>query len=199
MNDYSIMSTRPLEDSPNIKKMSLDTLLDEKRVALEAKWIKLVLATYGAPEFLNNQQNRFANPIGYTVTDGLGKILKVLVSGSDLTTVVAPLEEIIKIRAVQDFFPSDAVSFVFGLKQIVRQELQGEKRDATVPADLAVFEDRVDSLALMAFDLYMASRERLFQVRLNELKSGNHILTDGMACPSALLRQERKESAAKHK
>ncbi|MCF6289844.1 MAG: RsbRD N-terminal domain-containing protein [Desulfobacterales bacterium] len=179
--------------------MSLDTLLDEKRADLGAKWIKLVLATYGAPEFLNSQQNRFANPIGYTVTAGIGKILQVLVSGSDLATAAAPLEEIIKIRAVQDFSPSDAVSFVFGLKQIVRHELRKELRDATVPADLAGFEARVDSLALMAFDLYMASRERLFQVRLNELKSGNHVLTDDMVCPSAFLRQERKGSAAKHK
>ncbi len=174
-------------------------MLDEKRADLEAKWIKLVLATYGAPEFLNSQQNRFANPIGYTVSTGLGKILKVLVSGNDLATAVAPLAEIVKIRAVQEFSPSDAVAFVFGLKQIVRQELQGKKKEAIPPADLAVFEERIDSLALMAFDLYMASRERLFQVRLNELNSGNHILTDGMACPSALLRQERKESAAKHK
>jgi hypothetical protein len=36
------------------------------------------------------------------------------------------------------------------------------------------------------FDLYAASRERLYQTRIAEIKSGNHITTDS-GCPSKLM------------
>jgi hypothetical protein len=57
---------------------------------------------------------------------------------------------------------------------------------AHLVAELYDFEFAVDMAVLAAFDLYMQYRERLYQVRINEIRSGSHILTDSK-CPSKML------------
>jgi hypothetical protein len=60
---------------------------------------------------------------------------------------------------------------------------------------LAELDNRIDQVALMAFDFYMDCRERLHQIRVNEVLSGRHALTDGTKCVSAMLKKKQIESA----
>jgi len=65
--------------------------------------------------------------------------------------------------------PSAAVGWVLELKAVVKQELsawwQPELRVA-----LHAFEDRVDRVALEAFDLYVAFREELANLKVKEAR-----------------------------
>jgi hypothetical protein len=45
----------------------------------------------------------------------------------------------------------------------------------------------------------MNCRERLHQIRVNEVLSGRHTLTDGTKCVSAMLKSRKIESADKSK
>jgi len=175
--------------------MNLESLLTEKKKAIIQKWIELVLDSYGSSNFFKKQKDRFANPVGATISEGLTKIFTVLVENRDLNDIAKPLEDIIKIRAVQDFAPSQAVSFIYLFKDIVRQELAREKKLAEMHTNLAVLEARIDKTALMAFDYYMDCRERLHRIRVNEVLSGRSALTDGSQCISAVLRRNQTESA----
>ena len=175
--------------------MSIETLLAPKKKAIIDKWIDQVLDSYGAPDFFKKQKDRFANPIGSTISNGLQNLYAILVEEKDLAEAAKPLEDIIKIRAVQDFTPSMAVSFVYMLKNIVRQELGKEKNGEKVLELLVVLDSRIDNVALMAFDFYMDCRERLHQIRVNEVLSGRSALTDGTKCASAMLKQDQTESA----
>ena len=125
----------------------------------------------------------------------LQNFMLVLVENRDLAEVSKPLEDIIKIRAVQEFAPSQAVSFVYQFKNIVRQELAKEKNVDEILASLAPLEARIDKVALMAFDFYMNCRERLHQIRVNEVLSGRSALTDGTKCISAMLKRNQTELA----
>ena len=175
--------------------MSIETLLAPKKKAIVQKWIDQVLDSYGAPDFFKKQKDRFANPIGSTVSDGLQNIFAILVEEKDLAEAAKPLEDIIKIRAVQEFAPSVAVSFVYILKNIVREELAKEKNREEVLGLLAVLDSRIDKIALMAFDIYMDCRERLHKIRVNEVLSGRSALADGTKCASAMLKRDQTESA----
>lgn len=175
--------------------MNLESLLTEKKKAIIQKWIDQVLDSYGSSNFFKKQKDRFANPVGATISEGLTKIFTVLVENRDLNDIAKPLEDIIKIRAVQDFAPSQAVSFIYLFKDIVRQELAREKKLAEMHTNLAVLEARIDKTALMAFDYYMDCRERLHRIRVNEVLSGRSALTDGSQCISAVLRRNQTESA----
>lgn len=68
--------------------------------------------------------------------------------------IALALDAIIRIRAVQDLTPSQAVEFLFLLKPIMR-ELAPEQ-------DQVRLADRIDRLALMAFDKYMQCRRRSY-------------------------------------
>ena len=175
--------------------MSIETLLAPKKKAIVQKWIDQVLDSYGSPDFFKKQKDRFANPIGSTISNGLQNLYAILVEEKDLAEAAKPLEDIIKIRAVQDFTPSMAVSFVYMLKNIVRHELGQEKNGEKVLELLVVLDSRIDNVALMAFDFYMDCRERLHQIRVNEVLSGRSALTDGTKCASAMLKQDQTESA----
>ncbi len=174
--------------------MSIETLLAPKKKAIVQKWIDQVLDSYGSPDFLKQQKDRFANPLGSTISDGLQKLYAILVEDGELADAAKPLEDIIKIRAVQDFTPSSAVSFVYLIKVIVREELAKEKNREEVLSKLSALDSRIDKVALMAFDFYMDCRERLHQIRVNEVLSGRAALTDGTKCVSAMLKRNQTES-----
>jgi hypothetical protein len=175
--------------------MSIEILLASKKKAIVQKWIDQVLDSYGAPDFFKKQKDRFANPIGSTISNGLQNLYAILVEEKELGEAAKPLEEIIKIRAVQEFSPSNAVFFVYILKNIVREELSKEKNREEVLDTLSVLDSRIDKIALMAFDFYMDCRERLHQIRVNEVLSGRSALTDGTKCVSAMLKKNQEESA----
>lgn len=175
--------------------MSIEILLASKKKAIVQKWIDQVLDSYGSPDFFKKQKDRFANPIGSTISNGLQNLYAILVEEKELGEAAKPLEEIIKIRAVQEFSPSNAVFFVYILKNIVREELSKEKNREEVLETLSVLDSRIDEIALMAFDFYMDCRERLHQIRVNEVLSGRSALTDGTKCVSAMLKKNQEESA----
>ncbi len=175
--------------------MSIETLLTPKKKAIVQKWIDQVLDSYGSPDFFKKQKDRFANPIGSTISEGLQSLFDILVEERKLTEAAKPLEDIVKLRAVQDFTPSKAVFFVFLLKNILREEMAGEKNRIEVINALSALDARIDEVALMAFNFYMECRERLHQIRVNEVLSGRSALTDGTKCASAMLKREKLESA----
>ena len=133
--------------------MLLQELLIENKGEILDAWVDQVLTTYpedGARIF-KKEKDQFANPVGYAVKNSLWEVYALLFETNEAEKIVAALEQMVQIRAVQTFAPSEAVSMAYTM-----------------------------------FDLYAASRERLYQTRIAEIKSGNHITTDG-GCPSKLM------------
>jgi hypothetical protein len=146
----------------------LSELSQAKRAAVAERWLAALLATYGedTAAFLAGRRDRFANPVGRTFADATAAIVDEFLGGMDATVLCTHLEEIVKIRAVQELTPAEAVSFVFMLKDALREE---------VDADLDTvrsLEDRIDQLALFAFDIYVKRREQVYDLRLREIRDG---------------------------
>jgi len=176
--------------------MKIENILTERKADIVKKWIDLVLDSYESANFFKSQKNAIANPIGSNISEGLKELFDLLLKGSAPEHLAPFLETIIKIRAVQDFTPSQAVSFVLLLKKVVRDELASADKGGVGFVEAMELEERIDQAALQAFDIYMSCRERLFQIRLNEYRNGTHALTDGTKCGSAWLRRKMEESAA---
>lgn len=174
--------------------MQLSELLYENKVSILEKWIDCALTVYhkDASSFFKKQKNPFANPLGHNTSNSLTKIFDVLCKDCAVTEASKELEDLIKIRAVQELLPAQALSFVYDLKKIIRDEFLTAESPENFQ-ELLTFNSRIDTLAMMAFDLYMESRERLYKVRINEFKRGTHILTDGAVCPSTLMRQNMQQ------
>jgi hypothetical protein len=80
------------------------------------------------------------------------------------------MDEIMRIRAVQEFEPSQATAIIFMLKNAIRKELASELKDADLLRELLDLELKIDSLARMAFDLHSRCREQLYEMRVDEVK-----------------------------
>jgi len=106
--------------------------------------------------------------VGHALRVGTAAIFDSVLDGMDPEKICRDLTDIIKIRAVQDFSPSEAVSFVFLLKKAVRGELGEEAGAPGLSAELAEFDAEVDQIALFAFDIFVRCREQVYALRVNE-------------------------------
>ena len=147
----------------------LSSLVAKQRAAIIAKWFDSAVQSY-APDtaaFMRSQKDPFANPVGSRTRAGLETLLDELSAGMNAAGIARGLDPIIRARAVQALNPSQAVGFVFELKRILREALGGR----CVAADLTEMDGRIDALALAAFDLYMACREQIMELRANETRN----------------------------
>jgi hypothetical protein len=156
------------------KEMDLKGLLEQKKSGILQRWVDLTLETYPpeAQDFLRKQEDPFANPVGSTIRGGLEEIYRELLLGAD--SQIGPLlEGIVKIRAIQNFSPSVAIAFLPFLKQVIKEGLRKEIQENRLFGELWELEARIDKLTLQAFDLYMGCREKIYQIRIKELKNGS--------------------------
>jgi len=149
--------------------MAFARLLQEKKSAILGRWFDLVLETYPADtqRFLKKQKSRFGNPVAHEISQGIEGIFDQLVEGGEEEAISPFLDRIVRIRAVQEITPAQALGFIFGLKRVIRKELAGSPS----PAELIECEARIDRLALLAFNIYMGCKEQLFQLRVDEVKN----------------------------
>lgn len=152
--------------------MGFTDRLRQASAAIAARWNRDVLATYpeAAARALERQHDPFANPMGQALRTATHAVVEGLVKGHDPCQIASALDEVIQIRAVQGFPPSRAVAFVFLLQDAIRAELGPAGGVATFPADLAELDRRIDQVALGAFDIYCRYRDRINEVKLNQVK-----------------------------
>jgi hypothetical protein len=147
-------------------------LLVKNKSSIVSKWIKLIIDSYSieSSKFFNMEKNRFSNPVGNIISTNATSIFNEIIGSRDFEKISLLLTDIIKIRAIQDFSPSEAVGIVFLLKKIIREELNKEINQEKILDEIIELEFVIDKTALIAFDLYMESREKVFQIRLNDAK-----------------------------
>jgi hypothetical protein len=151
--------------------MRLENLLAERRKPIVRKWFDQVVNTYPADtsKFLRSQKDPFANPVGAATLESLeGAFDALLAPEMDAKAVAAALDPIIRIRAVQTILSTEkAVGFLFFLKNIIREDLGSRLDDAAERGDLYAFDQKIDSLGLIGFSVYVQCRETVLQLKAN--------------------------------
>jgi len=159
-----------------MKKTDADLIayLRENRENLTSQWFERVLADY-PPEtarILRGEKDPMANPLGSTTLAGISGLLDYLMASASREAALNHLTAIIRVHAIQDRLPSQAVSFLTGIKKIVLEGGQKKFRDGDpFWPDYLLFAERVDDLILAALDIFMQSREQIYQLRVDEAKS----------------------------
>lgn len=154
--------------------MKLEELLIKKKKVIIDKWFDAVVDTYPAEtcRFIKSQKNPFSNPVGDTTQKGLTVLMDELLGEMDPDTINSFLDPIIRIRAIQDFTPSRAVSFVFSLKEIIRDRLKDKDFNSyNMLIELIQFDRKIDLIAMIGFDIYVKCREKIYHIKANEEKN----------------------------
>lgn len=150
----------------------MEHFLAQNRAAILERWNHLIVETYppNTSRFLRRERDRFINPVGYTISREIGVLYEELLGEMDVDRISGSLENIMKIRSVQDFSPSEGVVFVLLLKKTIREKLGSEISDVRIFEEWSTLESKIDTLALLAFDIYMKCREKIFEIKVNEVK-----------------------------
>ncbi len=153
--------------------MKLAELLARKKKVILEQCVSLTLQAYPreSVRFLREEKDPFANPIGHTLRRELERIFDGLVSPGDAKELEAALDAIIRVQAVQEFSPSEALAFLPVLKRSIREHLSDPERAPALSADLLQLESRLDNLLFRAFDIYVKCREKISEIRLKEARA----------------------------
>ncbi len=173
-------------------EMGLDEAFRNYGERIVNEWVEYALSTYKESRFFQKEKDKFANPVGGNVREAFSKLFTLLSQNKEPKEFITPLEQFIRIRSVQEFTASQAVSPIHAVKHITREVFSKDKERSHLVNELYDFEFAVDMAVLTAFDLYMENRERLCKVRIEEIRSGNNLLTDSK-CPSRLLKNYKQE------
>ena len=153
--------------------MSLEKLLQQKKSVILERWFDSILETYPTDtrRFLQKKKNRFANPVAHEISRGLEEIFNNILKGANSEDVSPFLDKIIRIRAVQDLSPSQALGFMFDLKKLIREELAENMGESRISEDVWELERKIDAMGLMSLDIYTKCREKLYELRVKEVKN----------------------------
>jgi hypothetical protein len=148
--------------------MDISCILADKKDVVIDKWQELIFKIYPQDivRFLRYEQDRFANPAGYRILNGIKEIFDKLQNGCKKEEFVSVLDDIIKILALQEMLPSQAVSFIFCLKQVIKESICKEK----YYNELLELEDRIDELVKMAFDIFVKYHKKVYELKIKEMR-----------------------------
>lgn len=151
--------------------MEITRILSDKKESIIAEWKTLIIDSYPseATQFLSGKIDQFQNPVGATISKGILELFNYIAFGENLSNISGTLNQIIRIRSVQDFTPSEAVRFIFDFKEIIRVSLAEFYRSDLI-SELLVLESRIDKLALLAFNQYSECKEQLLKIKTDEIK-----------------------------
>ena len=151
----------------------LNDLLKQHKAAILKEWVDSLTNSYqdDTSKFLKKQNDAFANPVGNAISQGLASLLDELATGMDHTKIKSALDPVIRIRAVQDFSPSQAIAFIFMLKKIIIKNLKKVSNTNNFTDEVRLIEMKIDTFAMIAFDIYMECREKINDLKANELRN----------------------------
>lgn len=162
----------PTGDAAGGGGVRLHDVLAEHRDTILERWREMVFGSYPkeAARFFRSEKDAFRNPVGHSLLRCTGTIYDGVALGEETESVSEALEALVRLRAVQEYSASEAVGFVFWLKRAVREHLRALGAEGDLWPELASLDERIDGLAATAFDLYGQCRERVYTIRVDEVR-----------------------------
>lgn len=146
--------------------------LSRNKDVLVSQWLEAALQPYAenTRRFLLLERDPFRNPVGHSLHVGLPLLLEAILDGRELREVLPALDTIFRIRATQDFSATEAVSFIFSLKEVFRRALNpGSELDANGQL-LMTMDARIEEMARLALQIFAQCREQMGAIQSNEIK-----------------------------
>ena len=137
-------------------------------------WTEAVFNTYPfeTTGFLRTKEDPFGNPVAHMTREAAGALYDAAVGESvDIEHTRDALDRFIKLRAVQKFTPSQGLGVFSLMKPLLRKHVMPELVAKKKLADYLETESRLDSLTLLAFDMYVQDREVLAESRISEIRN----------------------------
>ncbi|MBD5642021.1 MAG: hypothetical protein HDQ91_06345 [Desulfovibrio sp.] len=154
--------------------MDAREILRNHKKAVVDKWVEAVFTTYPLETggFLRTRNDPFTNPVAHMTRQAANAIYDALAGEEvDEAEVKAAVDRFVKLRAVQKFSPGESLAVFYLMKPALRELALGEMLAANQLDEYLAAESRLDTIALLAFDIYAKARETLAESRIKEIKN----------------------------
>ena len=156
--------------------MSLNKLLSDRKKEILKKWQQEIFQIYPADaiRFLTSETDQFNNPVGYSVREYSSSLFTEIMSENEISAekITPMLDEMIRIRAVQDYSPSDALKYLYDLKKVIAIEVKDTMEpDNNLYYELVTLYNKIDKVILIAFDIYSKCRDKLSEIKVQTAKN----------------------------
>ncbi|NIP41374.1 MAG: hypothetical protein GWO41_04595 [candidate division Zixibacteria bacterium] len=153
-------------------------VLKEKRSEILKNWQNRIFESYhpDSRKFFQDERDRFNNPVGACIKRETETILNGLIDNIEAVKMIDSMDNLVRVRSVQDFTPSQAVNFMYLLKDVLKAACAEELEEHEITRQLIDFEIRIDRLTFLAFDVYMNCREQINRIRLKEVRDRSAVL-----------------------
>ena len=156
--------------------MSLEKLLSDRKKDILKRWQQEIFQIYPADSirFLTSESDQFANPVGHSIREHTETLLSAIMSEDEISAEKynSMLDEMIRVRAVQDLSPSRALKYLYDLKEVITGELKDVvESDINQYCNLVNLYERIDKVILIAFDIYSKCKEKLFEIKVQTAKN----------------------------
>jgi len=156
-------------------------IADNKEIILD-KW----LSSTFSPDNQFSRKISFENPMTRAIRDNYTKLVYELIEALTNNSNKFSTSEIMRIKALNSKNISDALSFFYDLKNIIEKEIK-YCTDISLENIFALHRI-VDHMILDAAENYSKSREKIYQIKIAEINSGQFAgLAPDTACPSKIL------------
>jgi hypothetical protein len=150
---------------------SKEYFFDKKDKILD-DWLKHLMLhyDYNKLDYLEKEKDPFLNPVKYIFTSALESIFAYIFDGEELEAVYQNIEKLIKLLALNGPKASEALGpFVFFkhyINALFMSSFSLEEKMEEYNEIMNIF----DNLLLKIFDMYVQCREKIYEVRINEIK-----------------------------
>ena len=154
--------------------MKAQELFRKHKSEIVRLWAEEVFDTYPfeTTGFLRTRNDPFANPVAHMTKEAAGALYDAMAGEHvDPGQTKKALERFIRLRAVQKYVPSQGLGVFFLMKPILRTHLLPEFITLGDTAAYMEAESRLDSLTLLAFDMYTEAREVVADLRITEIRN----------------------------
>lgn len=154
--------------------MKAGEILGRHKETVITRWTETVFNTYPLETvgFLRTSTDPFTNPVAHMTREAAGILYEAICENEVEPVIVKKaLERFIRLRAVQKFVPSQNLAVLFLMKPLLRDSVLPEMQKYGLIKDYLQVESRLDTLVLLAFDLFMNARETLAEARIKEIRN----------------------------
>lgn len=142
--------------------------------SIAQKWSTKFDPAFDSDDFAGNiSSRRFRNPSAYHVDGAAREVVHFVLTGEKGEAFDKNLNDLCQLIALWSTPPSVTLAPFPQLRSIVASNLEGFDANTEEAQQI---NSRIDEVTLAAFQFYVESRERLNQIRFNELKRKTNAL-----------------------
>lgn len=137
-------------------------------------WVEAVFATYPLETtgFLRTKNDPFTNPVAHMTREAADILFDAMIcEDMEPEKISGAIERFVKLKAVQKGEPSTSLGVLYFMKPILRRNALPKMLEANLLDEYLECESRLDTVVLLAFDMYMHARETLAESRIREIKN----------------------------